>query len=185
MGNQSCSSTPISAAAQLAATQAEDAELQQLVQHNTKFKQISRGGQQAVWCKMSHSRPRLAVPVKLKPLIFQELHSLGHAGVKATTRLVRECYFWPDMAKQVRQWMHECVHCQCSKVVRHTQPPTQQILMPSSRFEHIHVDIIGLLPSSQGFTHLFTIVDRYLRWPKVIPIADTLASSLCMALLYG
>ena len=57
--------------------------------------------------------------------------------------------------------------------------------MASSRFEHIHVDVVGLLPSSQGFTHLFTIVDRYLRWPEVIPIADTSANSLCMALLYG
>ena len=57
--------------------------------------------------------------------------------------------------------------------------------MPSSRFEHIHVDIVGPLPSSQGYTYLFTIVDRYSRWPEVIPVADTSASSLCMTLLYG
>ena len=57
--------------------------------------------------------------------------------------------------------------------------------MPSSRFEHIHVDVVGPLPSSNGYTHLLTIVDRYSRWPEVIPVADTSAGLLCMALLYG
>ena len=42
--------TPVSAAHQLAAAQAEDAELQQLVSNSTKckFKQISRSGEPAV-----------------------------------------------------------------------------------------------------------------------------------------
>ena len=134
---------------------------------------------------MSHSRPRPAVPIQLRRPIFQELHSLGHTGVKATVKLVRQRYYWPDLSKQVRQWTRECVDYQHSKVVRHTQPPAQQILMPSARFEHIHVDVVGPMPSSQGYTHLFTIVDKFSRWPEVIPIANTPAGALCMALLHG
>ena len=178
-------STAGSASSQLAAAQTEDTELQHLVADNSKFKQISRGGEPAVWCEMSHSQPRPAVPASLRRQVFQELHSLGHAGVKATVKLVRQRYYWPDLSKQVRQWTRECVDCQRSKVVRHTIPPAQQIPMPTGRFEHIHVDVVGPLPSSQGYTHLFTIVDRLSRWPEVIPISDTSAGSLCMALLHG
>ena len=178
-------STAVSATSQLATAQAADTELQQLVADNSKFKLMSRGSEPAVWCEISHGQPRPAVPVQLRRQVFQELHSLGHTGVKATVKLVRQRYYWPDLSKQVRQWTRECADCQRSKVIRHTLPPAQQIPMPTRRFEHIHVDVVGPLPASQGFTHLFTIVDRFSRWPEVIPISDTSAGSLCMALLHG
>ena len=51
------------------------------------------------------------------------------------------------------------------------------------RFSHVHVYVVGPLPSSQGFTHLLTVVDRFTRWPEAIPVSDTSALSLARALL--
>ena len=102
----------------LATTQAKDQELQEFLHSNTKCKLelISRGDDPAVWCKISHCGPWQAVPEILKKPIFVELHLLRHPSVKATTWLVRECYFWPNMAKQTLQLTHASVDCQCSKV---------------------------------------------------------------------
>jgi hypothetical protein len=61
--------------------------------------------------------------------------------------------------------------CQRAKVHLHIQVPPQHIPVPSHRFSHIHMDLVGPLPASKGFTHLF--IDRTSRWPEAIPIAAT------------
>lgn len=53
------------------------------------------------------------------------------------------------------------------------------------RFDSIHVDIVGPLPLSKGYTYLFTCIDRYTRWPEAIPMADATAESCVSALLTG
>ena len=47
--------------------------------------------------------------------------------------------------------------------------PFQEILPPA-----LHMDLVGPLPTSkEGFTHLFTIVDRTTRWPEAILLKNT------------
>ena len=50
---------------------------------------------------------------------------------------------------------------------------------------HVHVDFVGPLPPSQGFTRLITVVDRFTRWPEAIPVSDASALSLARALLHN
>ena len=57
------------------------------------------------------------------------------------------------------------------------------LLLPSRRFEHVNIDIVGPLPPSRGFTYLFTIVDRFTRWPEAVPMSDMSASSCARALI--
>ena len=57
--------------------------------------------------------------------------------------------------------------------------------MPSRRFSHIHVDLVGPLPASKGFTYLFTIIDRTSRWPEAIPINATTTVDCANALFQG
>lgn len=43
----------------------------------------------------------------------------------------------------------------------------------ANRFEHIHVDIVGPLPTApQGFRYLITIIDRCTRWPEAFPVQE-------------
>ena len=52
-------------------------------------------------------------------------------------------------------------------------PPVQGIDVPSRRFSHVLVDLVGPLPSVHGYTHVFTVVDRSTHWPAAYPIQDT------------
>ena len=47
------------------------------------------------------------------------------------------------------------------------------------------MDLVGPLPPSQGFKYLFTIVDRFTRWPEAIPLKTTDAKTCARALLYN
>ena len=55
---------------------------------------------------------------------------------------------------------------------------------PSSRFEHVHLDLITM-PSSEGYRYCLTCVDRFSRWPEVIPLVDQEAVTVARAFYEG
>ena len=124
-------------------------------------------------CDVSTSVPRPVVPQDYRRHVFDVLHSISHPGQKATVKLISQKFVWHGLKKQVGQWSKECLSCQRSKVHTHIKAPLQNFTVPEKRFSHIHVDLVGPLQPSAGYTHLLTIVDRTTRWPEVIPLRET------------
>ena len=94
-----------------------------------------------------------------------------------------EKFVWHTMKKDITAWTRTCVSCQRSKIHRHTKASLGSFQQPTRRFGHIHVDIVGPLPSSEGKRYLFTIIDRSTRWPEAIPMEDATTVSCATALL--
>jgi hypothetical protein len=116
---------------------------------------------------------RPLVPRELCRQVFNHLQEAAHPGMRATRHLIAFRYIWKGLSTDVTAWVRASLHCQRVKVHRHVQLPLQHISIPTCCFSHIHVDLVGPLPPSKGFTHLFTIIDRTSRWPEAIPIAAT------------
>ena len=68
-------------------------------------------------------------------------------------------------------------------MVTHVHTPWAKREPPDRRFGSLHVDLVGPLPVSEGHRYLFTIVDRFSRWPEAIPLEDMSAQSCARALL--
>ncbi len=116
---------------------------------------------------------------------MEHLHGAAHPGRRATRRLISSRYVWKGLSTDVTAWAKAFLGCQQAKVHRHVQVAPQPIPVPSRRFSHIHVDLVGPLPTSKGFTYLFTIIDRTSRWPVAIPIAATTTVDCANALFQG
>jgi hypothetical protein len=90
------------------------------------------------------------------------------------------------MAWDITAWCQDCQDCVRSKVTAHAWTAVQPIKFPDRRFSHVHLDLVGTLPTTgSGYIHLFTMVDRSTRWAEAVPVKSTSASSCAEALFFG
>ena len=61
----------------------------------------------------------------------------------------------------------------------------QTFKVPARKFQYIHVDLVGPLSLSHGYTYIFTIVDRFLRWVEAFPLTESTAQACGEALIHG
>jgi Integrase zinc binding domain len=129
---------------------------------------------------------RPLVPAGLRQRVFEAVHRLAHPGIRATRRLIASRYLWPGLATNVRQWCRECQDCQRAKAGKRPSPPIQPIAVPTIRFSHIHVDLVGPLPpAADGSQYILTAVDWSTRWVEAFPLKAVAASDCAEALVSG
>ncbi|GFS29387.1 integrase catalytic domain-containing protein [Nephila pilipes] len=56
---------------------------------------------------------------------------------------------------------------------------------PSSRFEHVHIDLIGPLPPSESFRYCLTCVNRFSKWPEAFPLEEISAEAMSKIIYAG
>ena len=172
---------------QLAVDQQADPELQHLRLSPTcslQWCEVSLpGAPQPLVCDFSTGTPRPYLPPAYRRAVFNTLHNTTHPGIRASRHLVASKYVWENMNRDVTAWTRSCVPCQRSKVHRHTAQTPAHFLPPDSRFSHVHIDLVGPLPESNGCRFLLTAVDRFTRWCDAIPLQQSDALSVTKALL--
>jgi Integrase zinc binding domain/Integrase core domain len=129
---------------------------------------------------------RPLVPAELRQQVFEAVHRLGHPGIRATRHLIASRYLWPGLAKDVQQWCRECQECQRAKAGKRPLPLMQPIPVPTIRFSHIHVDLVGPLPvAADGSQYILTAIDRSTRWVEAFPLKVVAASNCTKVLVNG
>ncbi|GJS60183.1 putative mitochondrial protein [Tanacetum coccineum] len=74
--------------------------------------------------------------------------------------------------KDIKKFVHECIHCQRNKPDLAAYPRLLQPLpIPNKIWESISMDFIEALSMSQGYTMIFVVVDRLTKYAHFMPLS--------------
>ena len=115
----------------------------------------------------------------MRQKIMDERHAppyAGHRGIASTTQALERYFYWPEMRKDLNQFVTECLTCQKVKYDRHQTPGLLMPLpVPDAPWESIAMDFIFELPRSRtGNDGIWTIIDRFSKQAHFIPIRKTI-----------
>ena len=171
---------------EIASEQCNDNEIND---YKDKLKVYKLNPNYSIYCDVSTSFPRPFVPLTLRKSVFESLHNISHPGIDKSAKLIKSRFYWPNMDRHIREWCRDCIACQQSKVHKHTHSTVSEFSLPSSRFQSVHIDIVGPLPPTtmynesypSQYRYLLTCIDRATRWMEVSPMTEITASAVAIA----
>ena len=110
---------------------------------------------------------------------MQNFHSLDHCGQRECQHRVSQAYFWPKMNKQIAKYVKTCHACQSAKSTIKIKPKAKQFPVEQERFAHLHTDVVGPLPESEGMRYILTILDRRTRWLECVAMSQATSKNVC------
>jgi len=123
-----------------------------------------------------HFQGRIIVPFLLITKILQSFHDSplgGHQGIHNTMDKLKRYYWWPNMRKDVENYILSCETCGRCKTRRHN--PYGKLLplpVPKKLWEIIGVDFIVSLPSSQDCSCIMVVSDHLTKMIHLVPCSD-------------
>ncbi len=128
------------------------------------------------------------VPQPLRQRVLSLVHSTpssGHPGITATLQLLNNQFWWPSIQSETITFIRNCDICNISKSP-HQLPAglLQPLPIPQRPWSHIAIDFVTDLPASQGQTTILTVIDRFSKACRLIPLpklptAFETAEALC------
>ncbi len=113
------------------------------------------------------------VPESVRTSILQWGNSSSlacHPGATRTHKLIKQRFWWPSMARDIRQFAAACPICAEGKGSNWPPAGLLQPLSVSLRpWSHIAMDFVTGLPPSNGKTVVLTVGDRFSKAAHYIP----------------
>jgi hypothetical protein len=104
--------------------------------------------------------------------ILEEIYAGAHEGYQKTVQRIRSIFYWKGMKTRVKEFIRQCDICQRHKVDNLSPAGLLQPLpIPTQVWSDISMDFIDGLPTSQGKTTIFVVVDRLSKYAHFIPIS--------------
>ena len=94
---------------------------------------------------------------------YHDVPAYGHPGINRTKDLVAKYYWWPQLTKDVQEYVKGCAQCQQNKANTHPAKAPLNPILPTPEalpFQTISMDFIVKLPESAGYNSILTIMDH-------------------------
>lgn len=109
-----------------------------------------------------------------KKVIMNDFHLLpssGHTGIRRMVNNIKKYYYWPNLEKDVRNYIGKCDKCQTQKYTKFVKEPLTITTTASSSFEKVFLDLIGPLDrDDQGNTYILTLQCEITKYVEAYPL---------------
>jgi transposase InsO family protein len=152
---------------------------------------FSEGG--VVWKRMSrHGFPPQNVvwtPPHMRTQVVSHAHGTiltGHGGIAKTTERILESYYWPNIQKDVEEFIRKCHKCQVREPTNRARNPKtllQTLPQCSEPNQRVHVDLFGpLATSGRGKKFVLTLTDAFTKYVELVALPDKSAETVARAI---
>ncbi|KAK3521914.1 hypothetical protein QTP70_020023 [Hemibagrus guttatus] len=112
------------------------------------------------------------VPTSLRLSLLDSVHASpgsGHPGRQRTLSLLKERYWWPNIAQDVTRFIRGCSVCAMISTSRRL-PESKLVTLPILHcpWSHLGIDFATELPVSNGFSTILVRVDHFSKACKLI-----------------
>ena len=109
---------------------------------------------------------RTYVPRKQRRALVWSKHCLQHDGADKTIKNLKDNHYWPNMEKEIKTWINNCV-CQKKKKNRHKPAETGQSRIIQDALEEVAIDLY-----EYDNAEYLTILDRWSKFKECIKVAS-------------
>jgi cleavage and polyadenylation specificity factor subunit 1 len=131
--------------------------------------------------------PRLVIPETMVNRLIRDHHDAkyaAHAGVKKTQKWIRLRYYWPNLHRDMENYVLSCDQCARLKIGRTTTAPMGSLPEAREPGEVASIDITGPYAiSPKGNRYLLTYADHFSKWAEAVPLPDQEATTVANALV--
>lgn len=126
---------------------------------------------------------RLYVPLQLREEVVKQYHDVDHLGVDKTYDAIKIKYFWPNLYKELHEYINSCITCQ-QRSSYNAKPLLQETDIPPFPFAKVAEDLSGPYPTSlSGNKYIISFVDIYSGYPECFPVPDKSAANIVQLLI--
>ena len=158
------------------------AELKALLRHWDK-PNVDKDG---MLCRTAPDRhqKQVVIPPSFRPLVYSELLvDMGHLGVERINDLVKDRFFWINMAEDIKHFTTNVCPCVKQKKPHVTKAAAMKPIRSAAPVELISMDFLHLEQCSGGFQYILVITNNISRFVQAYPTrnneAKTAAEKLC------
>ena len=145
-----------------------------------------------VLMRETSQRLQVVLPKKYHQLVYTELHEkLAHLGSNRVLELARQRFFWPKMARDVKNYVQKKCRCIADKTENRSERAKMRSIETSSPFEVVAIDFIHLDQCKGKFEYVLVVTDLFTKFVQMYATkkqnAPAAASKLFheFILLYG
>lgn len=133
------------------------------------------------------AREKIVVPMEFQKEIMVRFHDhklAAHMGIEKTLANIRNKYFWPKMARDVRTHVTNCLICAKRKAAKACKAPLQPFPIAEYLWQRVAMDIVGpVIESYRGSKYILVLMEYVTRYVIAFPLKDTTAQTIVKKLI--
>ncbi len=111
-------------------------------------------------------RDRLVIPKEMRKDMLEKIHN-GHPGVTKSRLKAQEAIWWPNISKDIEEYVKDCHHCQINQSSQRAEPLISGKL-PERPWQNISADLMD-----HNHHSYLVVTDNFSKWIEIIQMRST------------